>query len=184
MLKSPSLNKALFLDRDGVLIEDTVYPHKISDLKIKTEIIPFLKKMQEAGFLLFIMTNQSGIGRGFFSIKDFELFQAELLRRLGQEGVNITATYYCPYYANSVKLKFRQGSERRKPKPGMFLEAAKDYQLDLSQSLMIGDKESDLIECPELRCFIITESGQSNKKQHRYKSYDEIFDEVQNIFLS
>ncbi|MCP5467658.1 MAG: HAD family hydrolase [Deltaproteobacteria bacterium] len=173
------LKKALFIDRDGVLIEDTGYPHKISDLKLKTEIFPFLKKMQSAGFLLFIMTNQSGIGRGYFSEEDYHIFQKELLLRLKNERIYITKTYFCPYFENSQEKRYQKGAENRKPRPGMFLQAAQEYQLDLSQSLMVGDKLSDVIELPELRCFLIQgeeEKDFIHQSTRFYNNYQEIYE--------
>jgi D-glycero-D-manno-heptose 1,7-bisphosphate phosphatase len=127
--------KAVFLDRDGTLMRDVGYcsdPAQVELLEGVTEFLPVLKN---AGFSLVIVTNQSGIGRGYFRESDFWSVQNELNRRIGPDLID--ATYFCPELPESA-------SERRKPKPGMILEAARDLGLDLSRSFMVGDKLSDV----------------------------------------
>jgi D-glycero-D-manno-heptose 1,7-bisphosphate phosphatase len=127
--------KAVFLDRDGTLIRDVGHcsdPAQVEPLEGVVELLPRLKS---AGFALVIVTNQSGIGRGYFQESDFWNVQKELSRKIGSELID--ATYFCPDLPES-------GSERRKPRPGMILEAAADLGLDLKQSYMVGDKVSDV----------------------------------------
>ncbi len=131
------LHPAVFFDRDGTLMHEVHY----CDDPRKVVVIPgaadALRRLKERGYRIIIVTNQSGIGRGYFTAAQFEAVQAELLRQLGPELVD--ATYFCPDHPD-------QESARRKPAPGMVFEAEKDHALDLLRSYFIGDAASD-IQC-------------------------------------
>jgi len=129
--------RAVFLDRDGTLMEDTNYCGDPGLVRIYPGVSRALRQIKEAGYLVFIVTNQSGIGRGLITEAQYESVQAELLRQLGP-GL-IDATFYSPDPPDVP-------STRRKPAPGMVLEAAAQYDLDLPDSYLIGDKAAD-IEC-------------------------------------
>lgn len=172
------MNKALFLDRDGVIIQDVSYPHKIEELHINSEIIPYLKWATASGFKLIIITNQAGIAKGKFTIDQYRVFQNELISRLKKLGVNITATYFCPYHKDGIVEPYNIESNDRKPKPGMVLKAIKDYNIDVKKSFMIGDKFSDNIELNGLRCFIL-KSGYNVGSPGTYDTIDDIFKELQ-----
>jgi D-glycero-D-manno-heptose 1,7-bisphosphate phosphatase len=133
--RNPGGQKAIFLDRDGTLMKDVGYCSKPGEVELLEGIDLLLPKLKEAGFKLIIVTNQSGIGRGYFTEKDFWSVQDELQKQLGP-GV-IDATYFCAETPQN-------GSERRKPNPGMLLEAADELDIDLGQSYMVGDKASDI----------------------------------------
>jgi D-glycero-D-manno-heptose 1,7-bisphosphate phosphatase len=126
--------KAIFLDRDGTLMKDVGYCSRPGDVELLEGVGKLLPKLKEAGFKLIIVTNQSGIGRGYFTEEDFWSVQNEFETQLGPDVID--ATYFC---ADTPQNE----SERRKPNPGMLLEAAKDLGLDLSRSYMVGDKASD-----------------------------------------
>lgn len=128
---------AIFLDRDGTLMRDVDYCGDPGQVEVFPEATGALQQLKKSGYKLIIITNQSGIGRGYFTEDDYRAVEREFLRQLG-EGL-IDASYYC---ADLPKMN----SPRRKPAPGMILEARRDYQLDLARSYMIGDKMSD-IEC-------------------------------------
>jgi D,D-heptose 1,7-bisphosphate phosphatase len=128
---------AVFLDRDGTLMEDTGYVSSPELVRVFPSVKGALRKLKGAGYRLVIVTNQSGIARGKFTEADFEAVQERLLAELG-EGL-IDATYMCPDGPAGE-------SGRRKPSPAMILEAARDHGLDLSRSWMIGDKDID-VEC-------------------------------------
>jgi D-glycero-D-manno-heptose 1,7-bisphosphate phosphatase len=132
--KKPARQKAIFLDRDGTLMKDVGYCSRPSEVELLEGVNESLPRLKNAGFKLVIVTNQSGIGRGYFTEEDFWAVQQELQKQLGA-GI-IDATYFC---ADTPQQK----SERRKPNPGMLLEAAKDLDIDLGQSYMVGDKASD-----------------------------------------
>lgn len=129
------MERGIFLDRDGTLMVDPGYPSKPEQVELLAGVKEGLLSLQAAGFKLVIVTNQSGIGRGFITETDFLAVQARLETLLG-EGL-IAASYFCPDHPE-------RASDQRKPAPGMLLEAAQDLDLSLSHSFMIGDKESDI----------------------------------------
>ena len=136
---------AAFLDRDGVLIEDSGYPHRPEDLKLIPGAAAAVRRMKDAGYRTVIVTNQSGVARGLFSEERMHAFNAELVARLAQDGAVIDAVYACPFHEKAVEARYRHPDHPdRKPNPGMILRAAADHGLDLERSLMIGDRESDM----------------------------------------
>ena len=135
--ENPSTTPAVFFDRDGTLMQEVHYcsePKKVAAIAGAAEALAELK---EGGYLNVIITNQSGIGRGYFTVEQFEQVQAELLRQLG--SANIDATFFCPDSPDSP-------APRRKPSPVMVFEAAASLAIDLKRSFFIGDAASD-IEC-------------------------------------
>jgi D-glycero-D-manno-heptose 1,7-bisphosphate phosphatase len=128
---------AIFLDRDGTLMRDVDYCGDPGKVEVFPEATSALRQLKKSGYKLIIITNQSGIARGYFTEEDYRAVEREFLRQLG-EGL-IDDSYHCADLP-------RMGSPRRKPAPGMILEARRDHQLDLARSYMIGDKTSD-IEC-------------------------------------
>jgi D-glycero-D-manno-heptose 1,7-bisphosphate phosphatase len=128
---------AVFIDRDGTIMEDADYCSDPKEVKIFSGVLESLRRLKSSGFKLIIITNQSGIGRGFFTLEQYRAVEAEVLRQLGS-GL-IDATYFCPDIPS-------QRSSCRKPEPGMILQAAREHRIDLSGSFFIGDKEVDA-EC-------------------------------------
>jgi D-glycero-D-manno-heptose 1,7-bisphosphate phosphatase len=126
--------RAIFLDRDGTLMRDVGYCSKPAEVELLEGVGKLLPKLKNAGFKIIIVTNQSGIGRGYFTEEDFWSVQRELEKQLGT-GV-IDATYFCADTPHNE-------TARRKPNPGMLLEAARELGIDLEQSYMVGDKMSD-----------------------------------------
>lgn len=139
-MPSPAPNEsspAVFLDRDGTIMRDADYCGHPEQVEIFPGAGEALRGLKEAGFRIFIITNQSGIGRGYFSETDYHAVAEEVERQLGI-GL-IDGTYFCPDVPDN-------GSLRRKPAPGMILEAQRDHALDLTRSFIIGDKAID-VEC-------------------------------------
>jgi len=130
---------AVFVDRDGTIMEDTDYCSDPKDVRIFPGVIEALQRLKSRGFKIIVITNQSGIGRGLFTVDQYRAVEAEVLRQLG-DGL-VDATYYCPDAPE-------QHSEFRKPAPGMVVKAMQDHQIDLSRSYLIGDKEID-VECAQ-----------------------------------
>jgi len=131
--------KFLILDRDGVIIADRVYVHRIEDLEILPGVVKGLRKFRDASFKLIVVTNQAGIARGIYAVEDLNKFQTELLRRLEAKGIKIEKTYHCPHHP-----KFTGDCECRKPKAGMIRLAEKELDFDASNAIFIGDKDSDI----------------------------------------
>src|SRR5438552_2988251 len=132
-----ALSAAVFVDRDGTIIEDRDYCSDPNDVEIFPGAPEALRRLKSNGFKLIIITNQSGIGRGLFTLEQYQAVEAEVLRQLGN-GL-IDATYFCPDAPD-------QHCDCRKPATGMIFDAAREHQLDLSRSFLVGDKETD-VEC-------------------------------------
>lgn len=146
------MNKAIFLDRDGTINVEKHYLYKIEDFVFLPGVIDALKKLQDAGFLLIIITNQSGIARGYYSEEDFHKLNDWMMDFLRSNGVMITAIYYCPHLPEAKIERYRKSCQCRKPLLGMFEKAVSDYNINLSQSFAIGDKMRDCTICEETAC--------------------------------
>jgi D-glycero-D-manno-heptose 1,7-bisphosphate phosphatase len=131
------LSAAVFIDRDGTIMHDADYCSHPKQVKIFPGVSEALGHLRSKGFKLIIITNQSGIGRGLFTVDQYRAVEAELSRQLG-DGL-IDATYFCPDVPG-------QHSNHRKPSPGMIFQAKREHQIDLARSFFIGDKEID-VEC-------------------------------------
>lgn len=151
--------KAAFLDRDGTLIEDHEHVHRLEDLRIREDSIPLLKGLASAGFDLFVVTNQAGIAKGLYSEVEALAFNAAVTSRLADRGIHIIDSAICPYHEEGLVENYRRSSLRRKPRPGMLLDLADRYAIDLPASVMIGNNKSDRIELDYLPSFILGEDG-------------------------
>lgn len=133
-------NKALFLDRDGVVNVEKDYLYKIEDFEFIDGIFELCKYYQNLGFIIVIVTNQSGIARGHYTEEDFQILTSWMLDEFHTLGINITKVYYCPHHP-----EISGECDCRKPNPGMLLQAAKEFNIDLKSSIIVGDKERDII---------------------------------------
>ncbi|MBI4325499.1 MAG: HAD family hydrolase [Chloroflexi bacterium] len=133
------MKRAVFLDRDGVIIEERNYLCRPEDVVIIPGAGAALRRLQEAGFLLFIVSNQSGVGRGYFTLEDVDKVHRHLQRELAREGVRFEKIYVAPEAPD-------QPNWGRKPSPQFLFDARDEFEVDLGQSFMIGDKRIDL-EC-------------------------------------
>ena len=131
--------KAVFLDRDGVINEDFGYVGKVENFKFKYGIFELLKLLQDLGYALFIVTNQSGIARGYYSKKDFLKLSEWMIEELKKRDIFIKDIEHCPHHPDITGE-----CQCRKPKPGMILNLAKKYNIVLKDSILIGDKLSDI----------------------------------------
>lgn len=131
--------KAAFLDRDGVINVDHGYVSRVEDFEFQEGIFELFETLQNMGFVLFIVTNQSGIARGYYSLEDFLNLSEYMLSELKNRGVEIKEIAYCPHHPDITGE-----CECRKPKPGMILDLASRYGIDLKSSILIGDKQSDI----------------------------------------
>jgi D-glycero-D-manno-heptose 1,7-bisphosphate phosphatase len=139
-----NLKRALFLDRDGVINKDHGYVHQQDQFEFVPGIFEVVKTATEQNFLVIIVTNQSGIGRGYYTETTFHQLMEWVKDQFKQRGGNIDHVYFCPFHPEQGIGEYKQDSFDRKPNPGMFLKAQRDYQLDLSLSFFIGDQPSDL----------------------------------------
>lgn len=133
-------NKALFLDRDGTINVEKKYVYKIEDFSFIPGIFELIQKYQSQNFRIIVFTNQSGIARGFYSENDFLSLTKWMTNEFKKKGIEITKVYYCPHHP-----KITGDCNCRKPKPGMILQAIKDFNINPANSVLIGDKKSDIL---------------------------------------
>lgn len=137
--------RAVFLDRDGTLIHDPGYLDDPEGVELLPGVAESLRALGQAGFLLVVVTNQSGIARGRYTQARYEEVAARLAQIFREGGVELDATYYCPYHPDGVVAPFDREHEDRKPQAGMWLRAASDLGIDLKRSYSIGDGERDIV---------------------------------------
>lgn len=133
------MNKAVFIDRDGVINVEKDYVYKIEDFEFIEGVFESCRYLQELGYKLIVITNQSGIGRGYYTQSDFEKLTAWMIEEFAKNRISITHVYHCPHAP-------KEECSCRKPKTGMIDMAVKEFDIDVSRSYLIGDKVSD-IEC-------------------------------------
>ena len=152
------MTKAVFLDRDGVLVEDIGYHHKLEDFKLVKNTVEGLKLLKD--FKLVIITNQSGIGKGYYTFDDFLKFNNHLVNELKKNDVKIEKTYVCPH-------KPEDNCECRKPKTKLIKGAEKEFNIDLKKSFVIGDKKIDVELGKNAGCktiLVLTGKGMKEKE--------------------
>jgi D-glycero-D-manno-heptose 1,7-bisphosphate phosphatase len=133
------MNKVLFLDRDGVINLDIHYLYRIEDCVFTEGIFDLVKSYQDKGYLIIVVTNQAGIAKGLYTEADYFKLRDYIHSEFANRSITITAEYYCPHHPD-----YTGDCNCRKPKPGMLLQAARDWNIDMAKSIMIGDKESDM----------------------------------------
>ena len=165
------MKKAAFFDRDGTLIKDVHFLSDIKQIQILPGVIEFCLKLQNEGYELFVITNQSGVARGYFDEAFVQRTHIALKDLFAQHGVLLADFYYCPHLKDCTC---------RKPQPGLFLSAAREHDLDLKNSLAFGDKERDLqagvaVGCKSfyiqdaLRDFELIRKGEYGRRTNRFR---------------
>jgi len=150
-------NRAVFLDRDGTINEDVGYLHKPDDVRLLPGSAEAIRALNQAGWLVILVSNQSGIGRGLFDEAALTSVQERLNRELGQTGAHIDAAFYCPHAPGD-------NCRCRKPSPGLLQRAAQDFRIDLGRSWMIGDHASDIAAGRQAGCrtaLVLTGHGEA-----------------------
>ena len=137
-------NKAVFLDRDGTIIEDSGYINSPEQIKFIPGSIEAIKKLNDAGYKVVIISNQAGIARGLLSEDMLQTIDKIIHRQILSGGGHIDASYYCPHHPEHGVYPYKQDCECRKPHPGLIKKAVKDKELELAGSFMVGDKSSDI----------------------------------------
>lgn len=175
------MNRAIFLDRDGVIVEDSNYVHRTDQLKLIPGSAEAIKLLNENNFLIIVVTNQAGIAKGYFTEEDTILFNRLMEEKLKRRGAHIDAIYYCPHHPDAKIEKYKINCNCRKPKPGMLKEAEKDFNIDLRRSFIIGDKLSDIdagkcVECKTI--MVLTGYGKDEPKN------DTIYHIAQNLYCA
>ncbi len=139
------MRRALFLDRDGVINQDNNYVNRKEDIVFLDGIFDLVRYANLKKYLVIVVTNQAGIGRGFYSEKDFLTLTKWMKKEFISRQAKIDHFYFSPFHPIYGKGKYKKYSELRKPNPGMFLKAKDDFDIDLLNSMMIGDRDTDVI---------------------------------------
>lgn len=174
---------AVFLDRDGVINHDDGYVSCPKDFRFISGVFAGLRYLQEKGYQLVIITNQSGIARGYFSQEQFFQLSVWMQDCLASEGVYLSGIYHCPHHPQGVNI-FAKICQCRKPKPGMIWRAREDLKLDLSRSCLIGDKETDIqagLQAGVYYCVRITKNMQRSQAHIQATSLLDWVDRVKHI---
>lgn len=135
---------ALFLDRDGVINIDRGYVSRIGDFEFIEGAAEAIAAFNKRGWYVFVVTNQSGIARNYYTEDDMHALHAWMQERLAEKGARIDRIYFCPFHEEGENLRYRKDSFDRKPKPGMLLRAMSDFPVKREASFLIGDKDADI----------------------------------------
>jgi len=141
---SAALRKAAFLDRDGVINKDKAYVHRWEDFEFAPGAIEGMRRLQQAGYALVVVTNQSGLARGYYTEDQYQTLTDRLRQELSAQGVTLDGVYHCPHHPQGSVAHLAKDCNCRKPAPGMILQAAQELKLSLPESLLIGDKAGDI----------------------------------------
>lgn len=161
--------KAFFLDRDGVINIDHGYVSRIEDFEFIDGVFPVLRALIEKGYALFVMTNQSGIGRKYYTAEDFRKLTDWMIGKFAEQKIEITAVYSCPHAPEEKCLC-------RKPLPGMFQQALQEHGIDPASSWMLGDKDTDMAaaETAGIPSRVLLGEAESTHCTHRISSWTEL----------
>lgn len=147
ILAEAYMNRAVFLDRDGTINMDKHYLYKKEEFEFLPDAIKGMKKLQDMGYLLIIITNQSGIARGYYSEQQYKDLEQWMVERLEVAGVHISGTYYCPHLPDAPVKEYAVSCKCRKPGLELFEKAIKEHDIDVECSIAVGDKIRDLEIC-------------------------------------
>ena len=175
-------NKAVFLDRDGTINIDKKYLYKKEDFKYIDGAVEGLRTLSEMGYLLVIITNQSGIARGYYSEKDYHKLDSWLKNDLMNRGVVIAKSYYCPHLPEGKVKEYATECNCRKPKTSLFWQAQKELNIDMDLSYAIGDKLRDLCICSEsgVKGILLGNINGVDRGYHVCFGWKEIIDYINN----
>lgn len=166
------MRKAIFLDRDGTVIEERNYICKEEDVILLKNAAEGLKTLQDEGYLLFIVSNQSGVARGYFNEDIVIKINNHLNNLLLNKGVKIEKIYYCPHHKDGVIEKYKIDCDCRKPNTGLIKKATSEYDIDLENSYVIGDKLSDIQLAKNCNCnAILVLTGYGNRQKETESSF-------------
>ena len=168
------MNKAVFLDRDGVITkEPPYYAHRIDQLELIPKSAEAIRLLNESGFKVIVVSNQSGVARGYYQERDIKIYNKAMKKKLEEKNAYIDAIYYCPHHPEAIIEKYKIDCDCRKPKPGMLKRAKEDLDLNLKGSFLIGDKMSDIEAGYRAGCkTILVLTGQGNDELKKISKMD------------
>ena len=170
--------RAVFLDRDGTINEDVGYPNHFKQINIYPSSFEAVRKINKAGFLAVIMTNQSGIGRGFITEEELQVIHQKIAAAFAQQKAYFDGIYFCPHYPLSSAPLYRKDCSCRKPNPGLALQAASELNIDLEGSYMIGDKVEDMLFGRNIKAspvLVLTGFGQKSLSELKQRGIPPVF---------
>ena len=143
------MRKAVFLDRDGTINVDYGYVYKKEEFQFLPGVLEGLRLLEQLNFVLVIITNQSGIARGYYTEEEYHELNKWLLNEFEKEGIHIASSFYCPHHSEAKVEKYRIECECRKPKTALYKQACEQLGIDISGSYAVGDKLRDVAFCKE-----------------------------------
>lgn len=170
------MNKAVFLDRDGTIVEDTGYLNHPVQVRFLPGAVDAVKKLNEAGYKVIVITNQSGVARGLFSEDMLQTIDKHVQKAILNGGAHLDGIYYCPHHPEHGVYPYKQACECRKPHPGLIKKAAKELAIDLASSFMVGDHNTDITagQRAGVKTILIT-TGRGKEEKGELKSPPEHF---------
>jgi D-glycero-D-manno-heptose 1,7-bisphosphate phosphatase len=173
---------AVFLDRDGVINQETGYVHKVDEFHFINGVVEACREMSKAGYRLIVITNQAGIARGYYTVDDFHCLTKWMLDSFRQQGVEIDGVYFCPHHPVHGVGEYRRDCDCRKPAPGMILHAAQEHSLDLQRSILVGDKMTDIEagRAAGVGCCVLVQTGHSVSDEDLDMA-DTVFDDLPEV---
>ncbi|MEW6994792.1 D-glycero-alpha-D-manno-heptose-1,7-bisphosphate 7-phosphatase [Colwelliaceae bacterium MEBiC 14330] len=172
--------KVAFLDRDGVINKEVNYLYKIEDFEYTENCIEGLKKIKELGYEIIIVTNQAGIARGYYTEQQYQKLTDWYLNDLKQQGIDILDVYHCPHHPEGKVNRYTKKCACRKPMAGMIETAKNKYDIDMSISILVGDKLSDIESgikggLFETACYLVN-TGHKIARELKMKVFDDLID--------
>lgn len=172
------MKRAVFIDRDGTINVEKEYLYLTEDFEFLPGATKAIRLLNQAGFLVVVVTNQSGVARGYYTEEDVLHLHRYIATQLEQEGVRVDGWFYCPHHP-SGRGSYALPCRCRKPQPGMLLDAARRYEIDLDQSIMIGDKLVDVEAGRAAGCrSILVRTGYGADEERRLPAGGEVFDDL------
>jgi D-glycero-D-manno-heptose 1,7-bisphosphate phosphatase len=172
------MQRAVFIDRDGTINEERDYLFRTEDFDFIPGVPKAIRLLNEAGFLVIVVTNQSGVARGYYTEEDVHLLHRHIARQLEKSGARVDAWYYCPHHP-AGRGSYALPCRCRKPLPGMLLEAARRFDIDLESSVMVGDKLVDLEAGAAAGCrSVLVRTGYGSQEESRARVAIEVFDDL------
>ena len=186
------MKRAVFLDRDGVITQEPPhFAHRLDQLKLIPRSSEAIKLLNEKEISVVIVSNQSGIARGYYGEEDMTRFNNAMNKLLNKSDAHIDAIYYCPHHPEAKIERYRVNCDCRKPNPGMLIKAGKELNIDLKQSFMVGDRWSDIEAGKKVECkTILVKTGYDSQNLRRNEitcDYiaNDLYDAIEHIlFLS
>ncbi len=161
------MERAVFLDRDGTIIEDVGYINGCDKVKFLSGVGEAIKLLNENGFRVIVISNQAGVARGYFTEETVKEINEHVQESLARQGAFIDMIYYCPHHAEGVIEEYRKECYCRKPNPGMIEQAVRDFGIDLKNSFVIGDKISDIEAGHRAGCKTILLAGEDHPDKYK-----------------